>query len=101
VKLLSAPPGGAILESVSPLAALGRLGFLSFFLVRAMSNEGVDRQQQKINEFLRLLPLTSLIAGLPECELGRHFNEGQMDARAITLRTAYKVARQLILDMAK
>ncbi len=41
-----------------------------------MSNEGIDRQQQKINEFLRLLPLTAAIAGLPECELGRYFNEG-------------------------
>ena len=39
-----------------------------------MSNEGIDRQQQKINEFLRLLPLTTAIAGLPDCELGRHFN---------------------------
>ena len=30
-----------------------------------MSNEGIDRQQQKINDFLRLLPLTAAIAGLP------------------------------------
>ena len=66
-----------------------------------MSNEGVDRQQQKINEFLRLLPLTTAIAGLPDCELGRHLTEGQMEVRASTLRTAYKVARQLILEMAK
>jgi len=66
-----------------------------------MSNEGIDRQQQKINEFLRLLPLTAAIAGLPDCELGRHFNEGQMEVRAGTLRAAYKVARQLILDVAK
>ena len=66
-----------------------------------MGSEGIDRQQQKINEFLRLLPLTAAIAGLPECELGRHFNEGQMELRAQTLRNAYKFARQLILDIAK
>ena len=66
-----------------------------------MSTEGVDRQQQKINEFLRLLPLTTAIAGLPDCETGRHFNEGQMDVRATTLRNAYKVARQVILEIAK
>jgi hypothetical protein len=66
-----------------------------------MSNEGIDRQQQKINEFLRLLPLTTTIAGLPDSELGRNFNEGQMEVRASTLRTAYKIARQLILEMAK
>jgi hypothetical protein len=66
-----------------------------------MSSEGIDRQQQKIGEFLRLLPLTLEIAGLPRAEPGRHFNEGQMEARATTLRTAYKVARQIILDVAK
>jgi len=66
-----------------------------------MSTEGPDRQQQKINEFMRLLPLTQAIAGLPEAELGKHFNEGQMEVRGITLRLAYKIARQLILEIAK
>ncbi|HTU21671.1 MAG TPA: hypothetical protein VMG10_26780 [Gemmataceae bacterium] len=67
-----------------------------------MSSEvSVDRQQQKVTEFLRLLPLTMEIAGLPKSELGRHFNEGQMEVRATTLRMAYKFARQLILDLAK
>jgi hypothetical protein len=66
-----------------------------------MSTEGVDRQQQKINEFLRLLPLTLAIAGLPDSEAGRHFNEGQMDVRGTTLRNAYKVARLVVLEIAK
>jgi hypothetical protein len=66
-----------------------------------MSTDGADRQQQKINEFLRLLPLTLAIAGLPDSEAGRHFNPDQMDARGTTLRNAYKVARQVILDVAK
>ena len=66
-----------------------------------MTNEAVDRQQQRINEFMRLLPLTVEIAGLPKCELGRHFNEGQMDVRVATLKAAYKLARQLIIDLAK
>ena len=67
-----------------------------------MSSEQVplDRQQQKINEFLRLLPLTVEIAGLPHAEAGRHFNEGQMEVRVSTLRLAYKFARQLVLDVA-
>jgi hypothetical protein len=60
-----------------------------------------DRQQQKVNEFLRLLPLTQIIAGLPQAEPGKYFNEGQMDVRAMTLKAAYKVARQIILDIAK
>jgi hypothetical protein len=66
-----------------------------------MSAEGFDRQQQKINEFLRLLPLTLAIAGLPDAEPGKHYNEGQMDVRGTTLRLAYKVARQVILEVAK
>jgi len=66
-----------------------------------MSNEGIDRQQQKINEFLRLLPLTAAIAGLPESEHGRYFNDAQMELRAQSLRNAYKAARQLILEVAK
>ena len=66
-----------------------------------MSAEGVDRQQQKINEFLRLLPLTLAIAGLPVAEQGKHYNEGQMEMRGSTLRLAYKIARQVILEVAK
>jgi hypothetical protein len=66
-----------------------------------MGTEGVDRQQQKVQEFLRLLPLTLAVAGLPEGEPGRHLNEGQMEARGTSIRTAYKVARQIILDIAK
>ena len=66
-----------------------------------MGAEGIDRQQQKVQEFLRLLPLTVAVAGLPEVEPGKHLNEGQMEARATTIRTAYKLARQIILDIAK
>ncbi|HEV3442987.1 MAG TPA: hypothetical protein VG099_00020 [Gemmataceae bacterium] len=66
-----------------------------------MGAEGIDRQQQKVQEFLRLLPLTIAVAGLPEVEPGKHLNEGQMEARATTIRTAYKLARQIILDIVK
>jgi hypothetical protein len=65
-----------------------------------MSTDPLDRQQQKINEFLRLLPLTLEIAGMPKSDPGRNFNEGQMEVRLTTLRTAYKLARQLILEVA-
>ena len=67
-----------------------------------MSSEAsVDRQQQKVTEFLRLLPLTAEIAGMPKSEVARYFNEGQMEVRANTIKTAYKIARQVILDVAK
>jgi hypothetical protein len=66
-----------------------------------MGTEGVDRQQQKVTEFMRLLPLTIEVAGLPRSEAGRHFTESQMEARIAALRSAYKLARQLILEVAK
>lgn len=66
-----------------------------------MGTEGVDRQQQRVAEFMKLLPLTLEIAGLPRAELGRHFNEGQMEARATTIRHAYKLARQIVVEIAK
>ena len=66
-----------------------------------MGTEGIDRQQQKVTEFLRLLPLTIEIAGLPRAEPGKYFNEGQMDIRANALRTAYKLARQTVIEVAK
>jgi hypothetical protein len=67
-----------------------------------MSTEGaVDRQQQKVREFMSLLPLTLELAGLARAETGKYFSESQIEARATTIRTAYKVARQIVLDVAK
>ena len=66
-----------------------------------MSTDPSDRQQQKVREFMSLMPLTLALAGLPEAAAGQHFNEGQLEARATTLRMAYKVARQVILDVVK
>ena len=48
--------------------------------------------QQKYRQFLDLLPLTISLAGLPPSE-GRLFGEEQIEARAITFKTAYRVAR--------
>jgi hypothetical protein len=66
-----------------------------------MSTDASQGQQQKIQDFLRLLPLTIEIAGLPRSELGRNYNEGQMEVRVTTLRTAYKLARQFIAEIVK
>jgi hypothetical protein len=63
--------------------------------------QDVDRQQQEVRRFMSLLPLTLELAGLPRAEPGRYYNEGQIDARSTTIKTAYKVARQLILDVTK
>ena len=66
-----------------------------------MGTEGVDRQQQKVQEFLRLLPLTLAVSGLPDAQPGQYFNEGQMENRATIVRLAYKLARQVIQDVVK
>jgi hypothetical protein len=50
--------------------------------------------QQKYRQFLDLLPLTLGLAGLPTSE-GRLFSEDQLEARAITVRAAYRVAKNV------
>jgi hypothetical protein len=66
-----------------------------------MSTESSELQQLKVREFMSLLPLTLAVAGLPDCEAGKHFNEGQMEARATTIRVAYKIARQIVVEVVK
>jgi len=68
-----------------------------------MSTDAVspDRQRQKITEFMQLLPLTLAIAGLPQVEAGKHLNEGQMEVRATAIRNAFKLARQLLIDVSR
>jgi hypothetical protein len=66
-----------------------------------MSTDSPDRQQLKMREFMSLLPLTLEIAGLPHAEPGRYYNEGQMESRATTIKQAYRVARQLVIDATK
>ena len=59
----------------------------------ASSNE----LQQKYRQFLDLLPLTISLAGLPPSEM-RLFGEEQIEARGITIRAAYRVARTVAKD---
>jgi hypothetical protein len=66
-----------------------------------MSTEGADRQQMKVKEFMQLLPLTLAVAGLGDAGEGKYFNEGQMENRAASIKSAYKVARAIILEIAK
>ena len=60
-----------------------------------------DRQRQKINEFMQMLPLTLAIAGLPHAEHGKYFTDGQLEIRANAIRAAYKHARQLLIEVVK
>lgn len=58
-----------------------------------------ERQQQKAREFFQLLPLTLDLAGLPKAEAGRFLSPEQIEIRAITIRNAYKVARQVVMEV--
>jgi hypothetical protein len=66
-----------------------------------VSNDPVQQQPNKQKEFMSILPLILEIAGLPRAEPGRHFTPEQMEVRAMTLRNAYKTARQLLIDLSK
>jgi hypothetical protein len=65
------------------------------------TDAGADRAQMKQREFMQLLPLTAALAGLPESEHGKYYNEGQLEARATALRQAFKYARQLVIEISK
>jgi hypothetical protein len=65
------------------------------------TDAGADRQQAKMREFMQLLPLTFEIAGLSRADHGKYFNQDQMEVRATTLRNAFKIARQLLIDVSK
>jgi hypothetical protein len=60
-----------------------------------------DRQQAKMKEFMSLLPLTLELAGLSRCEHGKVFNDGQMEGRVMAVKNAYKLARQLVIDVSR
>lgn len=61
----------------------------------ANDEEAVKRRYR---EFLDLLPLTIEIAGLPKPEGLRSLTQGQMEARAQLLVTAFKLARQSVRE---
>lgn len=62
-------------------------------------NQAAADQQRRYREFLELLPLTMTLAGLPNSEHGKYYNEEQIELRANTLQRAYKAARALVRDV--
>jgi hypothetical protein len=57
-----------------------------------------DALRRRYKEFLDLMPLTIAIAGLPVSDTPFNFSADQMEVRANTLNTAFKLARQLVRD---
>ncbi len=60
-----------------------------------------DQKLARVKEFMQLLPLTIEIAGLPDCHPDRLFTPDQMEARVLSLRSAYKIARAYVREIAE
>jgi hypothetical protein len=58
-----------------------------------------DVKQARMTEFVRLLPLTIELAGLPPAAPGAVFTSDQMEGRAMSIRTAYRIARNLTREI--
>ena len=54
--------------------------------------------RRRYREFLDLMPLTIAIAGLPQSQTPFNFSADQMEVRANTLATAFKLARQMVRE---
>ena len=65
-----------------------------------MSNDD-EALKRRYREFLDLLPLTVAIAGLSSNTSNRSLTTEQMEARAQTLGSAFKLARQMARDSIK
>ena len=53
----------------------------------------------RMKEFMGLLPLTMELAGLPKCHPDRLFTSDQIEARILSIRTAYRMARALVKEV--
>jgi hypothetical protein len=56
-------------------------------------------KQARMTEFVKLLPLTVELAGLPKADPNRPFTADQIEGRVMSLRTAYKAARALVKEI--
>jgi hypothetical protein len=57
-----------------------------------------EMKQARMTEFMKLLPLTLELAGLPKAT-GSLFLADQIDARVMSIRAAYKIARNLLKEV--
>ena len=58
-----------------------------------------ELKQSRMTEFMKLLPLTVELAGLPPADAGRPFTADQLEGRVMSIRTAYKAARALLKEV--
>lgn len=56
-------------------------------------------KQARMSEFMKLLPLTLELAGLPKAATGAVYTPDQIEGRMMTVRTAYKLARNALKEI--
>ena len=56
-------------------------------------------RQARMTEFMKLLPLTLELAGLPRTSEARLTTADQIEARVMSVRAAYKQARSLLKEI--
>ena len=64
-----------------------------------MSDVSADVKQSRMTEFMKLLPLTLELAGLPKAGHNTLYTPDQMEGRLMNLRMAYKLARNMLKDI--
>jgi hypothetical protein len=58
-----------------------------------------ELKQSRMTEFMKLLPLTLELAGLPRADPARPFTADQIEGRVMSVRAAYKAARALLKEV--
>jgi len=66
-----------------------------------MTESTPEMKQARMTEFMKLLPLTLELAGLPKSGEGRLYTTEQIEARVISVRAAYRLARGLLKEIAE
>ncbi|MFO0805335.1 MAG: hypothetical protein U0791_19700 [Gemmataceae bacterium] len=64
-----------------------------------MNEATPEVKQARMTEFMKLLPLTLELAGLPRSGEGRLYTADQIEARVMSVRAAYKQARALLKEL--
>ena len=58
-----------------------------------------ELKQSRMTEFMKLLPLTLDLAGLPKADPLRPFTSDQVEGRVMSVRAAFKAARALLKEV--
>ena len=58
-----------------------------------------ELKQGRMTEFMKLLPLTLELAGLPKADPLRPFTADQVEGRVMSVRTAFKAAKALLREV--